>query len=381
MIKKLKIENFKSIKDSGELELKNINILIGSNGAGKSNFLNFFKFLKKIYYWKDFNSYILQNGGTEKFLCYGLKNSEYLSGEIVVSEFSQNENIKIKDIFSYYFNFKPIFSESGSHFFISKEELDINDKNIKRVSSGSLISHFREWCLEDEKYHPLYLSTDILFYKLFVYHFQDTSIISKIRQGSKKDENNYLYEDAGNLAAFLYYVKSFHPKNYEWIEITIRSIFPSFGEFILEPEPNSHYIYLKWREINNDTIFSSYDLSDGTLRFMSIATLLLQPFPPPVIILDEPEIGLHPFAISKLAGLIQSISSVSQVIVATQSPELISYFKPEDIIVVDRVKESTENKTFFYSSFKRYNSKELQDWIDDYTLGELWKKNIIKGKP
>jgi len=384
MIKKLKIENFKSIKNSGELELKNINILIGSNGAGKSNFLNFFKFLRKIYYWKDFNAFILQNGGTEKFLFYGLKNSEYLSGEIVVSEFSNNKNINNKDVYRYYFNFKPVFSESGSYFFIDKEELNIYDKNIKKGSGGSLISHFREWCLEEnirKDYFPIYKSTEILFSKLLVYHFQDTSLTSKIRQGSKKDETNYLYEDAGNIAAFLYYIKHFHPKNYEWIEITIRSVFPSFGEFILEPEPHSDYIYLKWREINNDTIFGSYDLSDGTLRFTALTTLLLQPFPPPVIILDEPEIGLHPFAIAKLAGLIQSVSSVSQVIVATQSPELISYFNPEDIMVVDRTKENIEGKTFFHSSFKRYTSEELQDWLYEYTIGELWKKNIIKGRP
>jgi predicted ATPase len=114
-------------------------------------------------------------------------------------------------------------------------------------------------------------------------------------------------------------------------------------------------------------------LSDGTLRFMALATLLLQPIPPKVIIIDEPELGLHPFAIHKLAGLIQKASAHSQIIISTQSTTLVNQFVAEDIITVDREGGA--------SVFKKHDSQKLAGWLENYSIGDIWNKNIIGGMP
>jgi predicted ATPase len=132
---------------------------------------------------------------------------------------------------------------------------------------------------------------------------------------------------------------------------------------------------LQWRERRTDAIFSSYQASDGTLRAMALVALLLRPETelPDIIILDEPELGLHPYAMNIIAGLIQSISHRTQIIIATQSPFLIDCFQPEDIIVVER-----KNRE---SIFHRLEPEKLQDWLEDYSLSELWHKNVIGGRP
>ncbi len=141
----------------------------------------------------------------------------------------------------------------------------------------------------------------------------------------------------------------------------------------MEPSKlNEKEIELRWIEKGDEeSNFSAYQLSDGTLRFIAISTVLLQPTPPSVIIIDEPELGLHPFAIAKLAGMIQLASSKAQLIVSTQSVSLIDYFEPEDIIAVDRNKEQKQ------SVFMRLNNENLKLWLEDYSLGDLWQRNII----
>ena len=137
--------------------------------------------------------------------------------------------------------------------------------------------------------------------------------------------------------------------------------------------PNSeNLVRLQWTDKFSDVIFGATDFSDGTLRFIALTVLFLQPSLPDTIIIDEPELGLHPAAIAKLAGMIKSVSAKKcQVIIATQSTDLISYFLPEDIITVDQVDGA--------SVFERLNNESLQKWLDDYTIDDLWKRNIITG--
>lgn len=134
-------------------------------------------------------------------------------------------------------------------------------------------------------------------------------------------------------------------------------------------------VILQWNEINTDLVFSAHQASDGTLRTIALLTLLLQPADnlPDVLILDEPELGLHPYAINIIGGLIESVSHHSQVILATQSPLLLDCFEPEDIIVVER-----RNRQ---SYFDRLDGSNLKDWLEEYCLSELWNKNIFGGRP
>ena len=180
-------------------------------------------------------------------------------------------------------------------------------------------------------------------------------------------------EDAANIAPFLLRLKEDDNRCYQRIVDTIRLILPFFSDFVLEPR--HEHLLLNWRERNSDQVFSVSQASDGMLRVISLVTLLLQPDQdlPDVLILDEPELGLHPYAINIVGGLIRAASTKIQVIVATQSTALVDCFEPEDIVVVEREGRS--------STFRQLNAEDLKEWLEDYSLSELWEKNVLGGRP
>ena len=209
-----------------------------------------------------------------------------------------------------------------------------------------------------------------------VYHFHDTSDTAQIKQSTEIDDNRFLRPDASNLAAYLYLLHERQKPYYDNIVGTIQLIAPFFDDFELRPNPfDPTKIKLEWREKGSDSYFDANALSDGTLRFMSLATLLLQPadYMPSTILLDEPELGLHPYAIVVLADLLRSAATQVQVIISTQSVTLVNQFSPDDIIVVELIDGE--------SIFKRLPQDEIETWLDDYGLGELWEKNVLGGRP
>ncbi len=213
-----------------------------------------------------------------------------------------------------------------------------------------------------------------------VFQFHDTSKSSKIRSKGYINDNRYLHSDGGNLAAFLYAMrqKEGGEKYYGRIVRHIRQILPQFRDFELAPDLlNDNYILLNWYEQSAEYLFGPHQLSDGSLRFMALTTLLLQPKEtiPSVIILDEPELGLHPTAIAILAGMVRQAARHCQIIMATQSQRLVDEFDAENIVVVER---SPQKKS---SVFKRLNETELALWLEQYSLSELWEKNVIGGRP
>lgn len=195
-----------------------------------------------------------------------------------------------------------------------------------------------------------------------------------MRSVANINDNRSLKEDGSNLPAFLYYLQEKHPLNFKRIEKIIQSVVPFFDRFNLSPAIlDKGTILLEWTEKEHpQTYFNANHLSYGSLRFIALVTLLMQPQLPKVIIIEEPELGLHPTAINKLSGLIKSAAEkASQVIVSTQSVTLLNNFEAEDIITVDK-----ENNQ---SVFKRLDKEMLSNWIEDYSIGELWTKNIIRG--
>ncbi len=208
------------------------------------------------------------------------------------------------------------------------------------------------------------------------YHIHDTSDSAGIKQRHGINDNAYLRSDARNLAAFLYLLKEQHPTHYQRIVKTIRLVAPFFGDFLLRPQPdNKDQIELEWVENGADIPFKAHHLSDGTLRFICLATVLMQPqdLQPETILIDEPELGLHPFAIKLLASILRATSKKRQVIVSTQSPDLLNEFEAEDVIVADRGQGWTD--------LRRLEPSALASWLEEYSLGELWQKNILGGRP
>lgn len=349
----IEISGYKSIHNE-RIDLKPINLLIGANGSGKSNFISFFDFLNKLYN-RNLNEYIALTGGENKILHKGQKVTDTISLRV---EFENGLN-------GYSANLR--LGTEGLIF--TDERLIYNSdrgKDISRYASEARIKITDNY---RAKYVIHYLNG---FRK---YHFHDTSNKSPFTQlSSIENDIYYLYNNGANLAAFLYDIKENNKIVYNRIVKTIQSIAPYFSDFEFIPN-NENFLRLQWKDKYSDTLYGVTDLSDGTVRFIALTVLFLQPNLPDTIIIDEPELGLHPSAIAKLAGMIKSTSAKgSQVIVATQSTDLISHFSPESIITVDQINGC--------SKFSRLDASKLQEWLEDYTVDDLWKRNIITtGQP
>lgn len=353
MLQNIEIEGFKSIKKM-DLKLSPINVLIGSNGVGKSNFISFFKMVNNIYEQR-LQQYSIKSG-VDNLLYYGLKNTNEINGYL---NFGSN---------AYKFNLLP--TDEGTLFIGREESIYFAAPN----NPSFWITSTKESTIKTSKAtRDYYLREHLESYK--IYHFHDTSGTAPLRSKANTNDNRILKEDGGNLPAFLYYLQEKHPMNFKRIERIIQAVIPFFNGFNLSPTfLDEDKILLEWTEKEHpETYFNANHLSDGSLRFIALVTLLMQPNLPKVIIIDEPELGLHPTAINKLSGLIKSAAVKNcQIIVSTQSVSLLNNFEAEDIITVD--KEGNQ------SVFKRLDKEGLGNWINDYTIGELWTKNIIKGQ-
>ncbi|MFM9911643.1 MAG: AAA family ATPase [Chitinophagaceae bacterium] len=365
-IAEIHIENFKSIRNL-ELKFNSINILIGGNGAGKSNLISYFKLLNNIS-TENLQSFVSKNSGADTFLYFGKKNSKYLSSEIIFSK-KKNQN-------SYSFQLGPT---SEDNFYFEKERIGFDKGSLgKNWYSEDLGSgHLETKLFDNLKKHESWGVSDYVaaaFKQFKVYHFHDTSDTASVKQTSNINDNAILREDASNLASFLYKLQKVKPENFKQIEAIVKLVAPFFQKFNLNPNQlDPEKIRIEWLEVGSDKYFNANNLSDGTLRMICLATLLLQPNPPSTIIIDEPELGLHPSAINVLAALIKSVSLTTQIIISTQSVTLINQFAPENIIIVDRKEQQ--------SSFRHISENELEGWKEEYALGEIWEKNIIGGRP
>lgn len=354
------IKGFKSIRNL-TFEMQPLNVLIGANGAGKSNFIALFRLLNELIESR-LQTYTAKQGA-ESLLYYGAKITDYIEIELV---FGRN---------GYRATLTP--TTQGTLIFANEScwfQGDGDDRPYM-VNLGS--GHKETQLFAESSSTPQQTAADYIIGALRdwkIYHFHDTSEAAPIKQTHKLHDNERLRPDAANLAAFLYYLQAQHTQAYRRIVKTIRQVAPFFDDFNLRPSPlNPDMIRLAWRERDSDAYFDAHMLSDGTLRFMCLATLLLQPTLPSLILIDEPELGLHPYAIALLADLLEVAATKTQVILSTQSVPLINQFAPESIIVVDRKGNQ--------STFERLDEQALNMWLTEYGIGDLWEKNLIGGRP
>ena len=361
------VKGFKSIKSVEKLELRPINVLIGPNGAGKSNFIGVFSFLNAIRLG-GLRDYVMRSGGADKILHFGSKRTQNLSIETNFENGKRKYNIVLAP-------------DDADGMFPSDENIytSVKQETIPDYASSTFYALFgrdREAGIfnSPEKSDAiLYVREHLFHWRL--YHFHDTSASSPIKKTVALNDNRFLRHDGSNLAAFLYYLREIHGRSYAMIRRTVRLVAPFFDDFILEPLAlNEDAIRLEWRHRGSDSYFDASSLSDGSLRFIALATLLLQPkkLRPSVILLDEPELGLHPSAITILASLIKQVSTETQIVVATQSPLILDHFEPEDLLVTERVDGTTQ--------FTRLDRERLKKWLEDYSLGQLWEKNEFGGR-
>jgi predicted ATPase len=357
-IEEISLYGYKSIRHLNGLRLASgLNVLIGANGSGKTNFIRFFELLGHMFDPnKGLQNYVSTHGRADAFLFRGIKVTPELKAHL---KFGLNEYkfaLRAADDRSMFYaleaapfngpRYGPIQNDQGSG---HQESLVV--KNADTESKRWVVHTIRNWR---------------------VYHFHDTSPSAPVMGLSNVVDNEVLHSNASNLAAFLMRLEKSFPENYAQITETVRQVAPFFGGFVLK-EVSAGQTQLLWKDRYSDLLFYPSQLSDGTLRYICLASLLLQPEPPSTIIIDEPELGLHPHAIKLLASLLLEASSRAQIIVSTQSSVLLDELTPEQIIVV--------NQKNGESILERLNPEGLSEWLQEYTLGQLWEKNTLGGLP
>ncbi len=363
MLEKLEIFGFRSLRDI-KLELKPINVLIGANGAGKSNLIEVFRLLKSLQN-NSLQLYIGKAGGANSLLHYGASVTHEMGVYIYVNT---SENL-----IKYGMRLTAIAGDS----LIFADESVTDFEEGKSTPKQHLGTAHKESLLNSADYQHDLMATAVRtqLENSQVFHFHDTSETARLRANCDIENHHTLMSDGSNLAAILYKLREIKRPYYERIVKTVRLIAPFFKDFVLKPEINPNYIQLRWRDQNSDYEFRAHQLSDGTLRTMVLITLLLQPESdlPTLIVLDEPELGLHPYAINIIASLIHRVSTQTQIMLATQSSTFLDYFEPEQVIVVEHQQG--------VSAFQRLEPGSLNEWLEEYTLSELWEKNVTGGHP
>ncbi len=362
-IDKITLRGFKSIRSLEDFPLRNLNILIGANGAGKSNFVSFFTFLREAVEGR-LALYVAKKGGADDHLFMGPKVTKrlraFLHFGLDVYEFALEPTVR------------------GNLVYIAEQVHRDKTENQPEVNCTIGTGHDESMLRSQQRGSPGWqIARSMLpsIQRYAAYHFNDTSENAPMRRFGTVRDYEHLRPDGSNLAAFLLRLSDEHRPVYDEIKDTVRLAAPFFDDFKFRPRPSEKDVtlQLEWTQKGSDYPFLVSQLSDGTLRFIALATALLQPDPPATILFDEPELGLHPYALNLLAALIKEAATRTQIIVSTQSAPLLDNFEAEDIVVVEREDGA--------STFKRQSSAELKEWLKEYSLGELWQKNVIGGRP
>lgn len=358
-LEKITLLGYKSIRELQEFPLRpDLNILIGANGSGKTNFIRFFELLNHMLDPnKGLQNYVSARGRADAFLFRGMKVTPELRASLVFGRNEYKFTLRAADDRSLFFAqesapfdgpvFGPMSNDQGSGHVESK----ITFARQRSSSEQWVIDTIQNWR---------------------VYHFHDTSPSAPVMGLSNMVDHAILHNNAANLAPFLLNLSQHFPEHYAQIEEVVRQVAPFFGAFVLR-EVVPGQTQLLWKDRYSDLLYYPYQLSDGTLRFICLATLLLQPNPVSTLIIDEPELGLHPFAIQLLASLLHDASSRAQLIVSTQSSLLLDELTPEHVIVVNHHQGET--------ILSRLDTQQLAEWLTEYTLGQLWEKNELGGLP
>ncbi|GAB2816649.1 AAA family ATPase [Actinocorallia aurea] len=358
-LSRITIEGFTSIR-SATVELGDLNVLVGANGAGKSNFV---KALALLGYLSDgdLGLFVGLSGGASALLHDDPASTARISLDLKADRNSYKAVLRPGARDDLIFDGEYIgydgFNDPDFSVNLGRGHREsLLGEEIERRGERSIAGHV----------------ADILA-GCRVYHFHDTSSTAPVKRNAFLSDAESLHADAANLAPFLLRMREVHPTHYRRVVSSIKQVAPFFRDFVLEPEAATDRISLRWRQEGSETVLPANAFSDGTLRFVCLSALLLQPELPALVVLDEPELGLHPFAIVQLAEMLHTASRSSQVLIATQSVTLMNRFSLEDLIVVERSQGA--------STFHRPDPERLEIWLDEYGLGELWEKNLLGGRP
>lgn len=359
----ISVAGFRSLRRIHELALRPVNVLIGANGSGKSNLVEVFSFLHAVGEGR-MREYVRRRGGAARLLHFGSGTTSEM--EFRVSFHGERRRYRLG----------LAAGRTDELYVVTETVLSRDESERPRLHEQTLPPANGEAGISDPALTgvPRQVREELDGWR--IHHFHDTSPNAPLRRTANLHDRHFLRGDGGNLPAFLYSLRESHPTSYAMIRKTVRLAVPFLQDFVLRPFGEAgDAIRLQWTHRDSDLPFDGSALSDGTLRFIALVTLFLQPrgLRPNLILLDEPELGLHPMAIGLLADLVRAASIDSQVILSTQSATFLDYFEPEDLLVSER----TDGRT----SFRRIEAGALGVWLEDHSLGQLWEKNYLGGRP
>ena len=372
-IRSVRIQGFRSLADCELRNLGMATVLIGPNGAGKSNFIRFFEMMSWMLKSRKLGDFVAMHGGASDQLFGGSEKTTRIKATISL----QTE----KGLNDYRFELghghpdRLIFMNEAFRFSRTGSSTPADWQHLE---SGHPEAQIVEAAQSSEYLPDINRTTARAIVRLLrdcaVYQFHDTSDTSSFKKRWDASDNNYLRSHGGNLAAILHRLEQEDIKRFNLICRHITRILPVFERF--EIEESYGKVLLRWAAKGTDQTLGPHLTSDGSLRFFALVTLLNLPqeMLPSVLLLDEPELGLHPAAISLIGDMIKGLATERQIIVATQSPLLVDLFGLEEIIVL----EMEDGKT----QFRALQQTEYQHWLDsNFTTGELWRKNVLGGRP
>ena len=372
-IDRVRIKGFRSLADIEITELPDVTVMIGANGSGKSNFIRFFEMLSWMSRSRKLGEFVGRYGGADDQLFGGSRQTPRMEATVgLKTEAGLNE---YRLVLTYAQPDRFIFTEEACRFSSSDRPTQAGWQYIKGSGySEAKIVEAAQSGIHLGVNSNIASSTVKLLRNCVTYQFHDTSDESNLKKRWDVEDNNYLRSHGGNLAAVLHRLEQEDLRRFKLICHYIGRILPVFDRFVIEDSYGK--VSLRWKAKWTDKTFGAHLTSDGSLRFFALVTLLNLPSEmlPDVILLDEPELGLHPVAIELVAHMIKSLSGEKQVIVATQSPLLVDAFGLDEIIVLD-LKDGK-------SELRKLNPDEFRIWIEeDFTPGQLWEKNLFGGRP
>lgn len=374
---KIELEGFKTFRDL-VFEPRALNVLIGANGVGKSNFISFFRLMSSAMASSgNLQLEIARRGGASRLLHDGPQVTQRIEARLSFeTEKGTNEYVAQLDHAA---GDTLVFASEQVRFSDSREATDAPFRSLGAGHRESGLIALGDQGDEAAR------AIRALIQRCVVSQFHNTSQTSRMVDKWNVHDNRTLKEDGGNLAPVLLRLQRDEALAYRRIVDTLRLIVPFFGDFELIPAHDT--LLLAWRETGSDVVFNASQASDGMLRTMALVTLLGQPEQdlPSVLILDEPELGLHPYGIQVIGSMLQRASKYVQVILATQSVQLLDQFTPEDVLVVERpmhpLPGAPSVRAGRESTIRRLDPAHLATWLDEYSLGELWLKNLLGARP
>ena len=376
-IDQVRIQGFRSLADVEFLGIPKAAVLIGANGSGKSNFIRFFQMLSWMLGPRRLGEFVAMQGGADDQLFGGSKRSPQMSATVTMQTTAIEPATMQPSLVRYDYRISLAQAQPDRLIFTEEAFRGPTDENWQYLGSG----HTEAKIVEEIPPHaPLanYRFTTRFIANLLrscsVYQFHDTSDGSNFKTSWDVEDNNHLLSHGGNLAAVLHRLEREDIKRFELICKHIGRILPGFDRFVIEESYGK--VLLRWKAKRTDKTFGAHLTSDGSLRFFALVTLLNLPSEmlPDVLLLDEPELGLHPAAIALIGGMIKALAKERQVIVATQSPLLVDAFDLDEIFVLDMEDGRSE--------FRKLAQEDYRVWLDEsFSSGELWQKNLLGGRP